>query len=77
MSDSHQDLGDITQPHIAVHMSGNDDLYGSDSEEVMIKKIYSQKDMITSSDLQAVLDGREERFEKLTHGHSSEGQSRA
>ena len=68
MSDSHQDLGDVTQPHMAVHMSGNDDLYGSDSEEVIIKKIDSQKDMITSSDLQAVIDGWEERFEKLTEG---------
>ena len=43
MSDSHQDLGDITQLHMAVHMSGNDDLYGSDSEEVILKKIDSQK----------------------------------
>ena len=68
MSDSHQDLGDIKQPHMAVHMSGNDDLYGSDSEEVILKKIDSQKDMITSSDLQAVIDGWEERFEKLTEG---------
>ena len=64
MSGSHQDLGDITQPHVAIHMSGNDDLYGSD-EEVIIKKMDSQKDMITSSDLQAVIDGWEE---KLTEG---------
>ena len=54
MSDSHQDVGDITEPHMAVHMSGNDDRYGSDSEEVIIKKMDSRKDMITSSDLQAV-----------------------
>ena len=53
---------------LAVHMSGNDDLYGSDSEEVILKKIDSQTDMITSSDLQAVIDGWEERFEKLTEG---------
>ena len=68
IGDNVQDLGDITEPHTAVHMSGNDDLYGSDSEEVIIKKMDIQKDMITSSDLQAVIDGWEERFNKLTEG---------
>ena len=49
IGDNVQDLGDITEPHMAVHMSGNDYLYGSDSEEVIIKKMDIQKDMITSS----------------------------
>ena len=67
MSDG-QDLGDTTAPHMAVHMSGDNDLYGSDSEEVTIKKMDIQKDMITRSDLEAIIDDWEERFNKLTEG---------
>ena len=68
IGDNVHDLGDITEPHMAVHMSGDNDLYGSDSEEVIIKKIDIQKDMITRSDLEAIIDDWEERFNKLTEG---------
>ena len=53
---------------MAEHLAGDDDLYGSDSEEVILKKKDIPQDMITRSDLQEIIDGWEERFNKLTEG---------
>ena len=50
------------------HLAGNDDLYGSNSEEVILKKMDIPPDRITRSDLQEIIDGWEERFNRLTEG---------
>ena len=68
IGDNTQNLGDIPKPHMAEHIAGDDDLYGSDSEEVILKKIDIPQDTITRSDLQEIIDGWEERFNKLTEG---------
>ena len=53
---------------MAEHIAGDDDLCGSDTEEIILKKMDIPQDMITRSDLQKIIDGWEERFNKLTEG---------
>ena len=38
IGDNTQNRGDIPTPHVAEHIAGKDDLYGSDSKEVILKK---------------------------------------
>ena len=46
-----------------------DDLYGSESEEVVLKTTpVMAQDTITRSDLQDIIDGWEEKFDKLAEG---------
>ena len=54
--------------HVAEHIAGEDDLYGSESDEVILKNMNIPQDMITRSDLQEIIDGWEEKFNKLTEG---------
>ena len=55
------------RPHVAERVA--DDLYSSESEEVILKTtpVMSQ-DTITRSDLQDIIDGWEEKFDKLAEG---------
>ena len=49
-------------------MDGEEDIYGSESGEVILKNMNIPQDMITRSDLQEIIDGWEEKFNKLTEG---------
>ena len=40
IGDNTQNLGDIPKPHMAEHLVGDDDLYGSDSEVILKKRIF-------------------------------------
>ena len=66
--DNTQNRGDIPTPHVAENMDGEDDIYGSESGEVILKNMNIPQDMITRSDLQEIIDGWEEKFNKLTEG---------
>ena len=68
IGDNTQNRGDIPTPHVAEHIAGEDDLYGSESDEVILKNMNIPQDMITRSDLQEIIDGWEEKFNKLTEG---------
>ena len=61
------DLDDIQHPHVAERVA--DDLYSSESEDIIMKTtpVMSQ-DTITRSDLQEIIDGWEEKFNKLAEG---------
>ena len=61
------DLDDTQNPHVTERVA--DDLYSSESEEVILKTtpVMSQ-DTITRSDLQDIIDGWEEKFDKLAEG---------
>ena len=61
------DLDDIQNPHVAERV--DEDLYGSESEEVILKNtpVMSQA-TITRSDLQDIINGWEEKFDKLAEG---------
>ena len=53
---------------MAEHIADEDDIYGSQSDEVILKNMNIPQDMITRSDLQEIIDGWEEKFNKLTEG---------
>ena len=57
IGDNTQNRGDIPTPHVAEHIE--DDLYGSKSDEVILKNMNIPQDMITRSDLQEIILGRE------------------
>ena len=61
------DLDDIQNSHVAERV--DDDIYGSESEEVILKTtpVMSQA-TITRSDLQDIMNGWEEKFDKLAEG---------
>ena len=64
--------GETTQisiPYVAdTETAGDDDLYGSESGEVMIKTRDTPQDPITRIDIQEIIDGWEEKFNKITEG---------
>ena len=49
-------------------MEGEEDIYGSESGEVILKNMNIPQDMITRNDFQEIIDGWEEKFNKLTEG---------
>ena len=61
------DLDNTQNPQVAERVA--DDLYSSESEEVILKTtpVMSQ-DTITRSDLQDIIDGWEEKFDKMAEG---------
>ena len=64
--------GDTTQistPHVAdTETAGDEDLYGSESEEVILKTRDTPQDPITRKDIRELIDGWEEKFNKITEG---------
>ena len=59
----------ISTPHMAdTATAGDDDLYGSESGEVMIKTRDTPQDPITRNDIREIIDGWEEKFNKITEG---------
>ena len=53
---------------MAEDTAGEDYLYGSESGEVISKTKNMPQDMITRSDIRKIIDGWEEKFNKLTDG---------
>ena len=64
--------GDTTQiptPHVAdTETAGDDDLYGSESGEVILKTRDTPQDPITRNDIREIINGWEEKFNKMTEG---------
>ena len=64
--------GDTTQiptPHVAdTETAGDDDLYGSESGEVILKTRDTPQDPIARNDIREVIEGWEEKFNKITEG---------
>ena len=62
--------GDTTQIstlHVAdMETAGDEDLYGSESEEVILKTSDTPQDPITRKDIQELIDSWEEKFNKIT-----------
>ena len=68
MSESGDTTQNIPTLHVAEDTAGEDDLYGSESGEVILKTRNMPQDMITRSDIREIIDGWEEKFSKLTEG---------
>ena len=64
--------GDTTQIstlHVAdTETAGDEDLYGSESEEVILKTRDTPQDPITRKDIRELIDSWEEKFNKITEG---------
>ena len=64
--------GDTTQistPHVAdTENAGDEDLYGSESEEVILKTRNTPQNPITRKDIRELIDSWEEKFNKITEG---------
>ena len=50
IGDNTQNRGDIPTPHVAENIAGEDDIYGSESDEVILKNMNIPQDMITRSE---------------------------
>ena len=60
------EIGEIQTPHVAdIEPVEAEDVFGSDSEEVVLK---SPEDPITRKDIRELMNGWEDKFQKISKG---------